>query len=243
MEKDAETVLVVGATGNIGIAAIIGALCSDRNVLAVVRDQHSAKKVFDHVLSGHDRIKIVEADAVSDQGVQSVVDKVRAGSLPAFQHVFACVGGQYVQQDIVDTTTEELQRFMKVNFESNFYAYRATIPYLLEQKDRQCTWTTCTGSQGDIGDLALPAISQGAMFSMCYSAFKTLINTNVRFNEIYLGRRVQVDSVAEQAGSTKSSTFGRVYTNILARLEVKSCRVRVEHEMDVDQLRLERKVG
>jgi short-subunit dehydrogenase len=90
MEKDAETVLVVGATGNIGIAAIIGALCSDRNVLAVVRDQRSAKKIFEHVLIGHDRIKIVEADAVSDQGVQSVVDKVRARSLPDFQHVFAC---------------------------------------------------------------------------------------------------------------------------------------------------------
>lgn len=91
MEKDAETVLVVGATGNIGVAAIIGALRSDRNVLAIVRDQHSAKKVFEHVLStDHVRIKTVEADAVSEQGVQSVVDKVRAGSLPAFQHVFAC---------------------------------------------------------------------------------------------------------------------------------------------------------
>ncbi|RMZ67706.1 short-chain dehydrogenase [Pyrenophora seminiperda CCB06] len=89
MEKDTETVLIVGATGNIGIAAIMGALGSDRNVLAVVRDQHSARKVFEHVPTGHDRITIVEADAVSDQGVQGVVDKVRAGSLPAFQHVFA----------------------------------------------------------------------------------------------------------------------------------------------------------
>jgi hypothetical protein len=81
------------------------------------------------------------------------------------------------------------------------------------------------------------------MFSMCYSACKALANTNIRFNEIYLGRRVQVDSVAEQAGSTKSSKFGRVYTNILSRVEVKSCRVRVENEEDVDVLRLERKAG
>lgn len=89
MEKNTETVLVVGATGNIGIAAITGTLLSDRNVLAVVRSQDSAKKVFEHVPAGHERITIVEADAVSDQGVQGIVDKVRAGSLPAFQHVFA----------------------------------------------------------------------------------------------------------------------------------------------------------
>ena len=90
MEKNTETVLIIGATGNIGIAAILGALGSDRNVLAVVRDQHSMKKVLEHVPTGHDRITIVEADAVSDQGVQNIVDQVRTGSLPAFQHVFAC---------------------------------------------------------------------------------------------------------------------------------------------------------
>ena len=94
-----------------------------------------------------------------------------------------------------------------------------------------------------MGDLALPAISQGAMFSMCYSACKSLADTNVRFNEIYLGRRVQVDSVAVQAGLMKSSTFGRVYTNIISNTEVKSCRIRVENEGDVDELRLERKAG
>ncbi|CAA9957411.1 hypothetical protein P3342_001215 [Pyrenophora teres f. teres] len=178
MEKDAETVLVVGATGNIGIATIIGALRSDRNVLAVVRNQHSAKNVFEHVLGGHDRIKIVEANAVSDEGVQSVVDKVRAGGLCPLSSMYLLVvrelvmqhtnqqdidhrivGGQYFSQDIFNTTTEELQRSIKVNFKSNFYTYQATIPYLPEQKHRRCTWTTCTGLQGDIGDFALLAIS------------------------------------------------------------------------------------
>ena len=81
------------------------------------------------------------------------------------------------------------------------------------------------------------------MFSLCTSACKALAGTNVRFNEIYLGRRVQVDSVAEQAGSTKSSTFGRVYTSILSKANVKSCRVCVENEADVDELRLEQKAG
>lgn len=81
--------LVAGATGNIGVAAIQGALRSGRNVLAVVRNQDSAKKLSEHVGEGQERITIVEADVISDQGVQDVVDQVRAGALPAFQHVYA----------------------------------------------------------------------------------------------------------------------------------------------------------
>jgi short-subunit dehydrogenase len=87
-----ETVLVVGATGNIGVAAILAALRSNRNVLAIVRNQASAAKLFQHV-GTQEGITIVEADIMSEHGVQSVVDKVRAGKLPAFQHVYAA--GEY----------------------------------------------------------------------------------------------------------------------------------------------------
>lgn len=80
---------MAGATGNIGIAAIKGALRSGRNVLALVRNQESAKKLSEHVGEGQERMTIVEADVVSDSGVQGVVDKVRAGALPAFQHVYS----------------------------------------------------------------------------------------------------------------------------------------------------------
>ncbi|GKT40469.1 uncharacterized protein ColSpa_00650 [Colletotrichum spaethianum] len=241
MVQDIETVLVIGATGNIGIAAILGALRSGRNVLAIIRNQDSAKKLFEHLSEGQERVTVVEADVISDQGVQGVVDKVRAGTLPAFQHVFSSVGGGYTEKTMLETTTAELREFMTHNFESNFFAYRATIPYLLEQKDKHCTWTTCTGSQGDVGDRALPAISQGAMFSMAFSACKSLADTNVRFNEIYLAQRVEVDIVAKQHGTMRSSVFGRVYTNILAKTDVKGCRVRVESEDDVDSLKTDHK--
>lgn len=84
-----ETVLVLGATGNIGVAAVIGALRSGRKVLAAVRNQTSAKKLYNNIKEGADRITTVEADVASEQGVQGIVDKVRAGALPAFQHVYA----------------------------------------------------------------------------------------------------------------------------------------------------------
>lgn len=84
-----EHVLVIGATGNIGVSAVKGALRSGRQVLAIVRNQASAEKLYKHVGSS-EGIVVVEADVTSDKGVKGVVDQVKAGKLPAFQHVYTC---------------------------------------------------------------------------------------------------------------------------------------------------------
>ena len=89
-----EVVLVVGATGNIGVSVITASLRSGRDVLAIVRNQESAKKLFDRV-GTKDGITTVEADVTAEDGVQSVVDQVKAGKLPAFQHVYAT--GRFLQ--------------------------------------------------------------------------------------------------------------------------------------------------
>jgi NAD(P)-dependent dehydrogenase (short-subunit alcohol dehydrogenase family) len=83
-----ETVLVVGASGNIGVSVITAALRSQRNVLAIVRNEASADKILQHV-GRKDGITIVKADVTSEDDIQKVVDRVRAGNLPAFQHVYA----------------------------------------------------------------------------------------------------------------------------------------------------------
>jgi len=83
-----ETVLVIGATGNIGVSVVTAALRRNMHVLAVVRSQDSANKLFQHV-GTKDGITTVEADVTSENSVQGVVDQVRAGKLPAFQHVYS----------------------------------------------------------------------------------------------------------------------------------------------------------
>jgi NAD(P)-dependent dehydrogenase (short-subunit alcohol dehydrogenase family) len=83
-----ETVLIVGATGNIGTAAVKGALNAGLQVLAIVRNSASAEKLFRNV-GTREGITTVEADILSDTGVQSVVDQVKEGKLPTFQHVYA----------------------------------------------------------------------------------------------------------------------------------------------------------
>ena len=83
-----ETVLVVGATGNIGVSAVQAAVRSGRHVVAVVRNEASARKLFQHV-GTQAGISTVEADILSDRGIQGIGERVESGHLPAFQHVYS----------------------------------------------------------------------------------------------------------------------------------------------------------
>ncbi|KAK8055546.1 hypothetical protein PG993_000773 [Apiospora rasikravindrae] len=234
-----ETVLVVGATGNIGTSAVTAALRSKRQVLAVVRNQKSGEKLFKN-LGTSEGVTLVEADVVSDTGLRGVVEQVRAGKLPAFQHVFTCVGADYIPVSLQDITTAQLRDNMSRGFESNFFAYRDTIGYLLEQ-GQPATYTICTGAQGDLALFPLPAMTQGPLFSMATAASRENAETNVRFNEIYLAMRVEVDEDAKEHGVTTASEFAAVYEAIMSRSEIRSSRVRVMNNADIKELKYERK--
>ncbi len=120
-------------------------------------------------------------------------------------------------------------------------AYRDSIGYLLEQNNSASTWTICTGSQGDLATHPVPAMTQGALFPMATAAARENESTNVRFNEIYLRYRVEVDEVAAQHGTTKASDFGKVFELILANPEVRSSRVRVDDLEDLKKLKYQKK--
>lgn len=84
-------------------------------------------------------------------------------------------------------------------------------------------------------------MTQGPLFSMATAACRENAATNIRFNEVYLAFRVEVDEVATQTGSTSASDFALVYEEILARPEIRSSRVRVENLEDLKDLKYKRK--
>ena len=83
-----ETVLVVGSTSPIGVSAVQATLRSKRKVLAVVQNRKSAENLITHVGTS-EGIMFAEADITSETGIKRVVDQVRAGELPDFQHVYS----------------------------------------------------------------------------------------------------------------------------------------------------------
>ncbi|EEU43588.1 uncharacterized protein NECHADRAFT_82525 [Fusarium vanettenii 77-13-4] len=184
-----ETVLVVGATGNIGVSAVKAALNTGRNVIAVTAPQDN-----------------------TDSGI---------------------VGAFDLTPRITDISTEAFRKIMNVNLEANFFAYRATTPYLLKQKYRKSTWTLMTGAAGDSGWAGVTAISQGALFSLANIACRELAETNIRSNEVWLAFRVKHDKMAAKNGSIGSFALAPYYEQILSRPEISANRVRLAKPADI----------
>lgn len=86
-----------------------------------------------------------------------------------------------------------------------------------------------------------PAMTQGALYSMATAACRDNESTNVRFNEVYLALRVEVDSMAEQTGMNKASDFAVNYEEILRREDVRSMRVSVFAKEDIRELKVKGK--
>jgi hypothetical protein len=64
--------------------------------------------------------------------------------------------------------------------------------------------------------------------------------TNIRFNEVYLGLFVIADTaLAEQWGAVTAEEFAGTYERILRRADVKGRRVVVERKEDLEALRIE----
>nr|POE70848.1 hypothetical protein CFP56_74300 [Quercus suber] len=120
-------------------------------------------------------------------------------------------------------------------------AFRDTIGYLIEQNHPTSTWIMCTGAQGDWATYPIPAIAQSALYPLTIAAARENESTNVRFNEIYLSFRVEVDADAVAHGVTKASDFAKVYETILTTPEIRGCRVRVETPDDLVKLRHQKK--
>ena len=85
-------------------------------------------------------------------------------------------------------------------------------------------------------------MTQGALYSMANVACLDNANTNVRFNEIYLGLFVMAGAAADQFGALKSSEFAVTYEKILSRPDIKGCRVMVCQREDLTELRLRKKL-
>ena len=112
------------------------------------------------------------------------------------------------------------------------------MPYLIEQRNPESTWTLVTGA-ADKGFGGVTAMTQGAIISMIKAINNEDARHGIRINEVYLSCRVDYDAVAKKSGVMPSSEFGRVYEAILARPEIKSSRVVVRGQADVEKIKYE----
>lgn len=85
-------------------------------------------------------------------------------------------------------------------------------------------------------------MTQGALYSMANVACLDNVNTVVRFNEIYLGLFVMAGAEANQLDALNASEFAVSYEKVLARPDIKGCRVMVCRREDLTELRFSKKL-
>jgi hypothetical protein len=98
----------------------------------------------------------------------------------------------------------------------------------------------CTGAQGEWGYRAAPALTQGALFSMANIACRDLLETNLRFAEVFLGFRIEVDASAIKNNVVKASDFAKNYRKLLGSPEIRSCRDSVMFPQEIENLNYKR---
>ncbi|KAM3498635.1 hypothetical protein MY10362_008057 [Beauveria mimosiformis] len=239
-----ELVLVVGASGKMGVSAILGALKTGRKVLAVVRSESAMQRTLQQVGTS-EGIVFTYADPTRENDLLDVVAKVKRGELPSFQHVFTSVGKVELHSPIYTVSTEDFDNIFAVDFKADFFAYRATMPYLIEHGGPRASFTLLTGGLADLGIGGINSITAGARTSLAAVAAFENLKTNVRFNEIHLNYTIEHESTIKEKGlihASKTSDFAQVYREVLARPVIRGCRISVHGQEDIDVLKIENKL-
>lgn len=85
-------------------------------------------------------------------------------------------------------------------------------------------------------------MTQGALYALATAACRENARAGVRYNELYLVLRVEVDADAARHGVTRSSEFALPYVAILSRPEIRGCRVSVVTREDLTDIKYKPKL-
>lgn len=118
-----KTVLITGASGNLGKACVEKFLAEGYKVLAIV----SPGKTLNIDLSG---IETFEADLANEASIEKVINSITSSF--KIDTALLLVGG-FAMGNIQDTSSAELQKMFSVNFETAYFTARPVFNHMMMQ--------------------------------------------------------------------------------------------------------------
>lgn len=151
-----KTVLITGASGNLGKVVVEKFIQNDFQVLATV----SPGKKWDGVLSKN--LHLVEVDLADEQNVKRAIQHWTTTT--SVQAAFFLAGG-YASGDITNTTGAVIHQMLSINFETAFYIGQELFNHMVQQNQGRLVF---------IG--ARPSLSAAhGKSSIAYGLSKTLV--------------------------------------------------------------------
>ncbi|RIA80544.1 hypothetical protein C1645_838511 [Glomus cerebriforme] len=233
-----KTVLITGATGNVGSSAVKEFLEQGANVIATSRSKSSLEKLtskLQEISVPTEKLIPIVVDISNDQELSKIADQIRDKTLPEIDHVISSSGPWWKYDHLYDVTFEQWNEVMSANVNPHFITYRNFIPFLLNKPGS--SYTLVTGASGlvdVIGNIpsGITGISQCVLFGISRVArFETKDNA-VRFNELLIGFRIEDDATYKKYISegkfsessdivTTSWKFGSIFLSIAKDNNVK----------------------
>ncbi len=118
-----KNVLITGASGNLGKAAVDKFLKEDYNIIATVTLGKS--------LGYGDQVKTYEADLTNENAVATVIEKV-IGEHSTLDAALLLVGG-FAMGNIEKTDGASIKKMFALNFETAYYVARPVFQQMLKQ--------------------------------------------------------------------------------------------------------------
>lgn len=122
-----ETVLITGATGNLGKAAVHKFLSEGYKVIVIV----TPGKSLGYSVDGE--IHKYEADLTNERSVDSVIKEI-ISTHSTLNAALLLVGG-FAMGNIVNTDGEALKKMFSINFDTAYYIARPLFSHMLTQAD------------------------------------------------------------------------------------------------------------
>ncbi len=154
--------IITGATGALGFEVVRTFLNAGANVVTTFRSSEKLRELKDY--AGSSDFHAIEANVTVAAQVAAMADEVLA-KFDRIDVLVNCTGGFFGGVSVTDTTEEQLQKMLDINFKSAFLCSRAVLPAMIKQKSGRII---NIGSKGGL---------QGAAGMSAYSASKAaLIN-------------------------------------------------------------------
>lgn len=117
-----KTVLITGAGGNLGEAAVLKFLKEGFRVVALV----SPGKTLPYKTEGD--VKVISVDLTNDAETRKIVDDIE-GNLDA---VLLLAGG-YMFGELIDVTSQQIKKMIALNFDTAFHVAQPALKKMIRQ--------------------------------------------------------------------------------------------------------------
>ncbi len=185
-ELNGRTILVTGATGNVGWGAACAARESGARLILPTRSEEGRDRLEEE-FGGLARV--LRTEIGTEAGIKEVVRLAQDGD--GLDHVVAPIGSWWQKGHAIDQETSELEELLDIYTTTQFRMVKATAPLL---RHVQGSYTVVTGAAGEaphIHGAGLLVVAVKAQLALAEVLKAEHEDDDFRFNEFRIATRVE----------------------------------------------------